>query len=179
MPDSGREGVLETFGKAKNLGIRGSSTLAFSFIIFPILVPCIGGAIRVFNSIRRLSKYYGEEKMFGYAFGVFPYAVRHGFSMVIFLSDLVIFIASRGREFSSWLLSALPPMLIAIRFLPSLIGAILLGGAFKILSEKSGERMFRRTGSLLPVDAISKLMGAGLTLIHRPGQLKPIHARFS
>ncbi|MBO3841716.1 MAG: hypothetical protein FGF48_04805 [Candidatus Brockarchaeota archaeon] len=57
-PDSGREGVLETFGKAKNLGIRGSSGLAFSFIIFPILVPCIVGAILVFNSIRRLSKYY-------------------------------------------------------------------------------------------------------------------------
>ncbi len=154
--------MLEIFGKAKNLGIRGSSTLAFSFIIFPILVPCIVGAMLVFNSLRGLAECYGEEKMFGYAFGVFPYAIGHALSMIMFLSVIVAIVASHGPKFLPWLLLGFPPMLIVVCFLPSLMGAILLGRAFDILSKKSGEGMFRKIGLLLPADAISKLMGAGL-----------------
>lgn len=162
MVDLNEEDVFNIFCKAKNLGVRGSSVLAFSFIIFPILVPCVVGAISVFNSIRGFAKYYGRKRMSEYALGVFPYAIGHALSMVIFLSCLVVLIASHGRELSPWFLLAFPPTLLVVCFLPSLIGVILLGRAFDSLSEKSGERMFKRIGLLLPIDSISKLMGAGL-----------------
>lgn len=161
MSNSDNEDVLKIFGKAKGYGVRGSGMFAFSFIIFPIIVPSIAGAISIFNSIRGFAKYYGEKRMSIYALGVFPYAIGHTFSTSAFLIDLVTFIVLRNGE-PFRVLSFIPPAFLVAFFLPSLMGAILLGRSFNILSEESGERMFKKMRLLLPIDAISKLMGAGL-----------------
>lgn len=78
-----------------------------------------------------------------YALGVFPYAIGHVLSMATFLVDPVAFIVLRDSE-SFRVLSFIPPAFLVACFLPSLMGEILLGRPFDILSEKSGERMFKR-----------------------------------
>jgi len=156
------EDIQETFGKAKSKGISGSSAFASSFIVFPIVVPSLVGAVLIFNSFRGFAKYYEKKKMSRYAPGIFPYAIGHILSMVGFILGLIAIIGFHDPV--SWLLLILrlSPTLIVICFLLSLIGVIFLRKSFSILSEISGARAFRIVGLLLLIDMTVKLITIGL-----------------
>jgi uncharacterized membrane protein len=157
---------------SRNLGSIGALLLAIG-TFFPFL--SVVGIILVLVSLKGLSEYYKEEKiyrnaLYGVVFGIVGIAVSVFlflavvFSVLGFIRPMSLTPAEHPlRLIIGFVLSIILILLVLVVFLT--LEGLFLKKSFDILSSKSGERLFGTAGILLLVGAVLTIILVGLVLV--------------
>ena len=150
---------------SKTLGGVGAILVAIGSF-----VPILGliGIILVLIALKGLAEVYNENAIFqnalyAFIFGIIGVIAAIYMFFTMFAGGFFIRIPSQESMYSS-LISSLIGVLIIV-FIFSLLEAIFYRKSFRIIAEKSGEKMFNTAGTLLLIGAILTIILVGAIIL--------------